>query len=125
MFAILEHLPTCFHLQTTDFLRYYIVPRMLMTASMDDGDTLITDLGIDHQLIIKEHGWKKVRATLAYLGPLQSRVAQSEMCLITDVCLTSDPGVISLILARSHTFVEIDHEIMSTVILLPSTDSFK
>ena len=35
-----------------------------MTASMDDGDTLVTDLGIDHQLIIKEHGWKKVRATL-------------------------------------------------------------
>ena len=29
----------------------------------------------------------------------------------------------SLILARSHSFVEIDHEIISTVILLPSTDS--
>ena len=27
--------------------------------------------------------------------------------------------------ARSHTFVEIDHEIISTVILRPSTDSFK
>ena len=27
--------------------------------------------------------------------------------------------------ARSHTFVEIDHEIISTVILLPSTESFK
>ena len=26
---------------------------------------------------------------------------------------------------RSHTFVEIDHEIISTVILLPSTDLFK
>ena len=25
----------------------------------------------------------------------------------------------------SHTFVEIDHEIISTVILLPSADSFK
>ena len=31
----------------------------------------------------------------------------------------------SLIPARSHTFVEIDHEIISTVILLPSADSFK
>ena len=31
----------------------------------------------------------------------------------------------SSILARSHTFVEIDHEIISTVILLPSADSFK
>ena len=29
----------------------------------------------------------------------------------------------SLILARSHTFVEIDHEIISTAILLPSSDS--
>ena len=27
--------------------------------------------------------------------------------------------------ARSHTIVEIDHEIVSTVILLPSADSFK
>ena len=27
--------------------------------------------------------------------------------------------------ARSHTFVEIDHEIISTVILLPSADLFK
>ena len=35
------------------------------------------------------------------------------------------PGVASLIPARSHTFVEIDHEIISTVILLPSADSFR
>ena len=40
-------------------------------------------------------------------------------------CLTADPGVASSIPARSHTFVEIDHEIISTVILLPFTDSFK
>ena len=39
-------------------------------------------------------------------------------------CLTADPGVVS-ILAWSHTFVEDDHEIVSTVILLPSADSFK
>ena len=32
--------------------------------------------------------------------------------------LTADPGVARSILARSHTFVEIDHEIVSTVILL-------
>ena len=53
------------------------------------------------------------------------RVAQSVKCLSTDACLTADPGVPSLIQARSHTFVEIDHEIISTVILLPSADSFK
>ena len=50
-------------------------------------------------------------------------VAQSVTCLATDVCLTADPGVVSSIPARSHTSVEIDHEIISTVILLPSADS--
>ena len=34
------------------------------------------------------------------------------------------PGVASSIPARSHTFLEIDHEIISTVILLPSAESF-
>ena len=34
-------------------------------------------------------------------------------------------GVASSIPARSHTFVEIDREIISTVILLPSAESFK
>ena len=40
-------------------------------------------------------------------------------------CLAADPGVASSIPVRSHTFVEIDHEMISTVILLPSADSFK
>ena len=52
------------------------------------------------------------------------RVAQSVTCLATDASLTADPGVMSSIPARSHTFVEIDHEIISTVILL-SSESFK
>ena len=56
---------------------------------------------------------------------LPGRVAQSVTCLATDACLTADPGVASSILVRSHTFVEIDHEMISTVILLPSADSFK
>ena len=43
----------------------------------------------------------------------------------TDACLTADPGVASSIPARYHTFVEIDHEIISEVILLPSADLFK
>ena len=53
------------------------------------------------------------------------RVAQSVTCLATDACLTADPGVASLIPVQSHTFVENDHEMISTVILLPSTDLFK
>ena len=48
------------------------------------------------------------------------RVAQLVTCLATDACLTADPGVASSTPARSHTFVEIDHEIISTVILFPS-----
>ena len=56
---------------------------------------------------------------------IPGRVAQSVTCLATDACLTADPGVVSSIPARSHTFVEIDHEMISMVILLPSADSFK
>ena len=51
--------------------------------------------------------------------------AQSITCLATDSSLIVDPWVPSSIPARSHTFVEIDHEIISTVILLPSAESFK
>ena len=51
------------------------------------------------------------------------RVAQSVTCLATDASLTADPGIASLIPARSHTFVEIDREIISTVILLPLNHS--
>ena len=46
----------------------------------------------------------------ASTGP--GRVAQSV------TCLTADPGVASSIPVRSHTFVEIDHEMISTGILL-------
>ena len=53
------------------------------------------------------------------------RVAQSVTYLATDACLTADSGVASSIPVRSHTFVKIDHEMISTVILLPSADSFK
>ena len=45
--------------------------------------------------------------------------------MAADTCLTGDGGVTSSILTWSHTFVEIDHEIISMVILLPLTDSRK
>ena len=53
---------------------------------------------------------------------IPGRVAQSVMCLAADTCLTADPGVQSSIPLWSHTFVEINHEIISMVILLPSAD---
>ena len=52
-------------------------------------------------------------------------LSMSVTCLATDASLTADPGVTSSIPARSHTFVEIDHEIISMVILLPSAEPFK
>ena len=59
------------------------------------------------------------------LHNIPGRVAQSVTCLATDASLAADPGVASSIPAWSHTFVEIDHKIISTVILLPSAESFK
>ena len=50
-------------------------------------------------------------------------VAHSVMCLNADRCLTADPGDVSLIPVRSHTLVEIDCEIISMAILLPSAYS--
>ena len=58
-------------------------------------------------------------------SPTSGHIAQLVRCLATDACLTADPGVASSIPARSHTFVEIDHEIISMVILLSSPESFK
>ena len=58
------------------------------------------------------------------IPPPPGHLAQSVTCLVTDAKLTADPGVASSIPARSHTFVEIDHERISTVILLPSAESF-
>ena len=60
-----------------------------------------------------------------YADTPPGHVAQSVTCLATDESLTADPGVASSITAWSHTFVEIDYEITSTIILLPSAESFK
>ena len=53
-----------------------------------------------------------------HISSLPGRVVQSVTCLATDASLTADPGVVNSIPA----FVEI---IISTVILLPSAESFK
>ena len=58
------------------------------------------------------------------LSGIPGHVVQSVICLATDACLAADPEVANLIPAWSHTFVEIDHETISTVILLPSVESF-
>ena len=43
-------------------------------------------------------------------------VVQSVTSLTANTCLTADPGVTISIPARTHTFMEIDHEILSKVI---------
>ena len=59
--------------------------------------------------------------------PIQHKMCavQSVTCLATDESLIADPGVMSSILAQSHTFVEIDHEMIYTIICFPSPESFK
>ena len=56
---------------------------------------------------------------------LPGGIAQFVTCLAADASLTADPGVVRLIQAWPHTFVEFDYEIISRVILLPSAESFK
>ena len=58
------------------------------------------------------------QSTCKIFVPIPGRVAQSVTCLATGACLTAVPGVASSIPARYHTFVEFDHEIIFTVILL-------
>ena len=72
-----------------------------------------------------QHHCVSLLLLLFFLDSIMSRVAQLVTCLATDRSLTADSGVVSSIPARSHTYVEIDHEITSTVILLPSAESFK
>ena len=47
------------------------------------------------------------------------------LCCVAQLvtCLTAGLGVASKTLARSHTFAEIDHKLISTAVLLPSADS--
>ena len=77
----------------------------------------------EYTLVKMAHCWKSHVTVQMFLntGPRM----QSVTCLSTYTCLTADPGVPSLIAARSHNSIEIGHEIISTVTFLPSAESFK
>ena len=62
---------------------------------------------------------------LFYTGFTSGRAAQSVTFLATNASLTADARVPSSIPARSHTFVEIDYELIYADILLPFAESFK
>ena len=66
-------------------------------------------------------GTKVAAGTNLHIGPRR----QSVTCPATDACLTEDPGVPRLMASWSHTFIEIDREIISTVISHHSAISFK
>ena len=61
--------------------------------------------------------------SLYHLEIEPGRKAQSVKCLAAATCLTADPGVMSLIPAWPILSTMFDHEIISTTILLLSTDS--
>ena len=69
-------------------------------------------------------GWNSQGAYQISKQSRPGRIAQSVTCLATDASLTADSGVASSIPGGSHTFVEIDYEIISRLILLPSAESF-
>ena len=58
-------------------------------------------------------------------GPVAQSVTclAADTCLTVDTCLTAYPGVVCLFPVWLHTFLEIDHEIISTAIVLPSADA--
>ena len=93
---------------------------------MHSESTLLTFSCAPSRIVVANRGIQCVSTLSPHpCSSLPGREAQSVTCLATDACLTADPGVASSIPARYHTFVEIDHEIISTVILLPSADLFK
>ena len=87
---------------------------------MSDGDDINEQQNTSYQGELVAERYLETKPSLIYrVSHMQpGRVAQSVTCLATDACLIADPGVASLIQVRSHTFVEIDHEMISTVILL-------
>ena len=99
--------------------------RLLQENNRRSSEIYLLDIVEVRRKIIcwKRRVYNTLAAVLKTFFP--GRVAQSVTCLATDASLTADPGIASSIPPRSHTFVEIDHEIISTVILLPSAESFK
>ena len=120
--------PACAYAQTDQSLclslNYYISVKLLIELNLVFLSITGGCTGSSESTLVKmAHCWKSHATVQTFLNTGPRR--QSVTCLATDACLTSDPSVPSLIAARSNTFMEIDHEIISTVIFLPSAKSFK
>ena len=102
-------------------LRYYLPEEVLTKVNINNQDGRDLDQGQYNKVFIM---FTNIVLCMPASMHFPGRVAQSVTCLATDVSLTADPGVASSIPAWSHTFVEFDYEIIFTVILLPSAESF-
>ena len=90
--------------------------KVLQNAPMEHSAVLLTCIKLPYSF--------KIFVLSSFKRPLKPGcVAQSVTCLTAETCLGADPGAPSSIPAQSHTFREIDHEIISTAILLPSAES--
>ena len=72
-----------------------------------------------HTVHLEVDGQKKSRR------PNKPLTGQGSAVGTTDAHLTKELGIQNWIPTCSHTFVEIDHEIISMVILLPFAEAFK
>ena len=69
------------------------------------------------------HNKSSLQCILIYAGDILPYCILLGCVVQLVTCLIADPGVTSSILARSHTFTEIDHGIISMAFSFPSTDS--
>ena len=109
-----------FHRLSSNSTQLRMWPRVpLCTAS-----SRINARAVCWSTIVKKM-WKKLSLQVVHFLGIISTTHPQQTARITQLvsCLTGDPGVMSLIPARSHTFAEIYHKIISTAILLPSADS--
>ena len=76
------------------------------------GGCYVFSLALLIKSIIHKHSYQILNSyQLWHMRSGPGHLEQLVTCLAADACLAADPGVESLLLVRSHTFVEIDHEI--------------
>ena len=107
--------PSCAYAQTDQSLclslNYYMSVKLLIELNLVFQSLTGGCTGSFESTLVKmAHCWKSHVMVQIFLNTGPRR--QSVTCLATDACLTADPGVPSLIAARSYTFIEIDHEMI-------------
>lgn len=65
-------------IQREDYLKYYVVPRVLLTPALDEGQTVSTVLGDKHQLQFRLHG-NQVGAVFWSFAQMVKSVTQAKV----------------------------------------------